>query len=211
MRTVRIACIAEGQGEVSALPILLRRIVAELDPLVWVDIPLPVARIKRSSFVQRGELERAVEREARKVSGSGAILILLDADEDCPATLAPQLLQRAQATRSDVPTAVVLANKEYEAWFLAAAESLRGKRGLPNDLQPPADPESIPGAKEWLAKRTKKGSPYKPTVDQAALTSLFDLTAARACPSFDKLYRDIARLLLELEPSSADAGNSTAP
>ena len=43
---------------------------------------------------------------------------------------------------------VFLAKKEFEAWFLAAAESLRGQQGLPLDLTSPHYPENIRGAKE---------------------------------------------------------------
>ena len=87
--------------------------------------------------VKKGELERAVELAARKIGGQGAIFILLDSDDDCPAQLGPALLCRALEVRSDLPIAVVLAKHEFEAWFLAAAESLRGYKGLKNDLAPP--------------------------------------------------------------------------
>jgi hypothetical protein len=49
----------------------------------------------------------------------------------------------------------VLANKEFEAWFLAGASSLAGHHGFPADLAPPPEPESIRGAKEWLTKQRK--------------------------------------------------------
>ncbi len=39
------------------------------------------------------------------------------------------------------------------------------------------------------------GRSYRPTLDQAALTSVFDLDAARNAPSFDKLWRDVSELL----------------
>lgn len=200
MRTVSLACIVEEYGEVQALPILIRRIVAELDPNVRVYIPQPVARVSRSGFVQRGELEREIERATRKNGTSGAILVLLDADDDCPATLAPRLLQRARAARSDMPIAVVLAQREYEAWFIAAAASLRGLQGLSDTLTPPANPEEITGAKEWLRKNMLRNRKYDPPLDQPELTRHFDLQSALVCRSFDKLYRDVARLLAELEP-----------
>ena len=197
MKSINIACIVEGYGEVDSLPILLRRIVPTIDPAIVLHIAQPTARVSRSTLIKPQELENAVIRAAQKVEHPGAILILLDADQDCPKSFAPRLLLRAQTARSDMPIALVLANKEYEAWFLAAAESLRGKRGLYETLQPPNDPEAISGAKEWLTKHMNRGHTYKPTVDQAALTSLFDLQAARTCRSFDKLYRDIERLLSE--------------
>ncbi|MGN9894906.1 hypothetical protein [Micromonospora sp. L31] len=77
----------------------------------------------------------------------------LDADDHCPADLGPRLLHRAQAARPDVKVCVVLANREFEAWFLAAAKSLGGLRGLPDVLEPPAYPEAKRDAMGWLSER----------------------------------------------------------
>lgn len=82
------------------------------------------------------------------------------------------------------------------AWFLASAPSLAGSRRLPSDLAAPDDPEGIRGAKEWLSEQMTPARPYKETVDQAALTSQLDLAMVRRkSPSFDKLWRDVERLL----------------
>jgi len=93
---------------------------------------------------------------------------------------------------------VVLAKKEYEAWFIAAAQSLRGKCGLPQDLVGAPDPEIVRGAKEWLSRHMPRNRRYAETTDQAALTSVFDMQAARRADSFDKCYREIVRLLTVL-------------
>ena len=128
---------------------------------------------------------------ARKIQASGTILILLDCEDDCPATLAPQLLQRAQRVRSDVNISVVLAYREFETWFLTAAESLRSCCNLAADLMPPAQPEAIRGAKEWLAERMS--GKYSETIDQARLAARMNLELARQSPSFDKLYREMEK------------------
>jgi len=39
------------------------------------------------------------------------------------------------------------------------------------------------------------GAPIKENLHQAAFTRVFDLTLARSASSFDKLYRDIQRLI----------------
>jgi len=93
---------------------------------------------------------------------------------------------------------VVLAMKEYEAWFIAAAESLRGQCGLAQDLVGDPNPEDIRGAKEWLSKRMPRNRRYAETTDQATLTGVFDMQAARRTDSFDKCYREIVRLLTVL-------------
>lgn len=83
---MRLACIVEGYGEVQAVPILLRRLVNALDPTLVLQVEPPI-RTPKSKLLQGGELERAVELAARKIGGIGAILILLDSDQDCPAEL----------------------------------------------------------------------------------------------------------------------------
>jgi hypothetical protein len=196
--SVHFACIVEGHGEVEAVPVLLRRLANTLDPALNLQVAQPI-RVTKSKLLQPRELERAVELAARKVGSSGAIFILLDSDEDCPATLGPELLRRARAARSDVSIAVVLAKREFEAWFLAAVESLRGRRGLRTDLEPPAQPENVQGAKEWLTDHMTAGGHYVETLDQPALTAVFDLDAARRVDSFDKCWRDVSRLITELQ------------
>ena len=98
---------------------------------------------------------------------------------------------------------VVLAKKEFEAWFIAAAESLRGQCGLSQELVADPDPESIRGAKEWLSRQMPRNRRYAETTDQPALTAIFDLQAARRADSFDKCYREIVRLLTVLGPEGS--------
>lgn len=189
----RICCIVEGEGDVGALPTIVRRIVAEVDPSLRVDA-LPSLRLSRSKMVKPRELSRMVELAARQLGGRGAILIAFDADDDCPAALGPQTLATAQSVRSDMQIGLVIAHKEIEAWFLAAAESLRGVRGLDEALTAPGDPEGIRDAKGWLRARQQERR-YSPTVDQLPLARAFHLTQARSAPSFDKCYREVTRLL----------------
>ena len=195
--TVKIGCIVEGESEVKTVPLLIRRIAGNLYPELPIVVPPPIRR-PRNKVVKENELEKAVEFVARQIGGQGAIFIIFDSDDDCPAELGPALLRRASQARSDLPIAVVLAKHEFEAWFLAAAESLRGQRGLGDDMHPPNDPEAIRGAKEWLSNQMEGSRKYRETQDQPALTARFDLEQARQTDSFDKCYRDIVRLLSEL-------------
>jgi hypothetical protein len=191
--TARIGCVVEGHGEVESVPALIRRIAQQLDPDLKVLIPHPV-RVTKSKLLRPGELERAAELAALNVGGNGGLLVVLDSDDDCPATLGPKLLERVRTARADLPSAVVLAKREFESWFLASAESLRGHRGLPEDLESPNQPEEISGAKEWLSNQFPSGA-YASTVDQASLAHALDFTLARRAASFDKCYREITRLL----------------
>jgi len=199
MSEARIAPIVEGHGECEAVPILVRRIALDIDP-GFVPRILPPLRVPASRLLKEGEIERSVEFAARKLGGRGGIVVLVDCDWDdgCPAEEGPRLLQRARQARADLPISVILAKKEFEAWFLASAESLRGRRGLPADLENPPSPEEIRGAKEWLSSRMPRGMSYSETDDQPALTAVFDMHAARRSDSFDKCYRDIEGMLTSL-------------
>ena len=199
--TVKIGCIVEGHGEVEAVPILIRRVAARHYPELTTVIPTPI-RIPRNKVFKVGELERAVGLAVRNIKQQGAIFIILDSDDDCPAQLGPSLLHRISQIFHNMPIAVVLAKHEFEAWFLAAAESLRGQRGLQNDIIPPNDPETIRGAKEWLRQRMESGRTYREKRDQPAFAALFDIEQARQADSFDKCYRDIVRLLEELQKAT---------
>ena len=125
--------------------------------------------------------------------------MLMDADDDCPAELAADLLKRAQSERSDLPIAVVVAAREFESWFIASADSLRERFSPGISIEVPANPESIRGAKEWLRDRLLNGK-YAATVDQLSPAAKFDLRQARsASASFDKLWREMERVIANLE------------
>jgi hypothetical protein len=122
------------------------------------------------------------------------IVLLLDADDSLGCTLGPELLAHMRRARPDRRCSVVVAVREFEGWFLWAAESLRGQRGLAPDLRPPDNPEGIRDAKGWLSRHRIDNRSYQETIDQAALTALFDIDVARQSPSFDKLCREMMTL-----------------
>jgi hypothetical protein len=193
---LNLCCIIEGHGEEQAVPVLVRRIQQTLRE----DIQLEFQRLRvpRHRMVKPRELERAVELAARLAIPPRAILVLVDADDDPPCILGPELLKRAKAARPDVPVAVVLANREFETWFLAAIESLCGHRRLPADLHPIPDVESIRDAKGKLTNLMRGAGVYSPTPDQPALAATFDMNLARKrSDSFDKCWREVERLLAE--------------
>lgn len=189
-----VAPIVEGHGEVEALPALLHRIAiqAGFEGGLRVDPPI---RVKSGSFLNDDDyFSRYVSLAGAKAAqNQGSVLIVLDCEDQCPATLGPTLLKKAQAIRSDVTILVALAYREYETWFLAAAQSLRGLRGLPADLDPPVPVEGMRGAKEWLSRRMYE--PYDPVTHQIEFTRAFDLDAARVVPSFERLFQRLSSLL----------------
>lgn len=190
---MRIQPIVEGHGEVTAVPVLLRRFRDEAGAYGFEVNP--AIRRHRSDFVREESMRNAV-RLALVQDECRAILILFDGDDDCPLKLAPTVEAWAQDEAGPVPCAVVIAHREYEAWFIAAIESLRGRRGVRADAESHPDPEAPRDAKGKLEDRMGLGLSYAETADQAALTALFDMSAAYArCRSFRRMVRAFGLLV----------------
>lgn len=192
--------MVEGKGEIQAVPKLVGRIAADMG---LSPCSCPTRRESWGTMKRRGGLEKAVRTVIVQHRPDG-VLVILDADNGCPATEGPQLLTRARVEARDIPVGLVLAKCEFEAWFLATAESLAGCQGLRKPLRSPANPESISEAKEWLSgKMRERKRAYSPSQDQAKLVEAmeFDL-AERRSPSFAKCKREIERLLKEMAENS---------
>lgn len=190
-----VASIVEGEGEVAALPVLLRRLGAWLSPDINIELPPPI-RVKRDRFLNRDtEFRKHLSLAAMKCGDSGWILILLDADDDCPSEKGAQILQRASELAPHRRISVVLANREYEAWFLASAGSLHGKRGFIFDHPQDFDAERPRDAKGWMGDRMVAG--YNPTTDQPAFSAMMDLPlACQHSRSFRKLCSEWSKQML---------------
>lgn len=185
--------IVEGHGEVAAVPVLLRRLrdLAQAYPL---EVNAPIKR-HRDEFFDETKLKRAV-RLSKKYD-CHAILLMVDGDNDgdCPKTQGPQILAWAQAEAAGTPCGVVMAYREYEAWFLASMESLRGKRGIRRDAESHPHPEIPKGAKGQVEERMEEGKSYHETADQPALTAEFDMQPAyQQCRSFRHLLKAFGEL-----------------
>jgi hypothetical protein len=185
--------IVEGHGEVEAVPVLLRRLQQELGVYTF-QIARPIRR-KRSELITEEQVRRSVRLALGTLECAG-ILILFDSDDDCPAILGPRIQQWAQIEAGAILCQVVLAHREYEAWFLSAMESLRDFRGvLPDAISHPS-PEAIRDCKGTLEQQMIAGNSYSPSVDQAAFTSQFDVTQAyRTCRSFRRITTAFGNLV----------------
>ncbi|RXN90657.1 hypothetical protein C7R54_13735 [Achromobacter aloeverae] len=186
-----VVSIVEGHGETTAFPQLLRRIAAWRTPEIHVDVQPPI-RVKKDRFLNREEeFDRYLRLAGGKSGLDGWVVILLDADDDCPAAHGPGILARARTVLPHRSVSVVLANREFEAWFIGAAASLEGHRGLrigAHDLR--MDPEQPRDAKGWLRERMANRS-YGETTDQPAFVARMDLQQAYdRCRSFRKLCGD---------------------
>jgi hypothetical protein len=188
--------IVEGQGEVEAAPVLLRRLVAEAGCL-GLGIGTPIRRTQ-SQFHRREEVQKAVAL-ALAHEDCSAVLLLFDGEDECPKDLAAQVIAWARETSGATPCEVVIAYREFETWFLAAVDSLRGRRGVRDDAVAPPYPEASRDAKGALEKLMRPNRGYKETSDQAAFSAAFDLGLAhRRNRSFRKLVKAVGEVLTQL-------------
>lgn len=193
MRTLGIAPIVEGHGEIQSVRILLTRVVQELLGGPFPFVLQPIRRPRNKLVLKEGELSRAIELGVLDLRASWEsferplVLVMLDADDDLPCELAPSLLKRAR--RDDIETSCVLPCPEFETWFVAAAPSL--SRYLRIEGPIPTEPEAHKLKKAWIQRRFRRGR-YSPTIDQPRLTAAMDLAMCRdRSPSFDKLCREL--------------------
>lgn len=175
---IRVASVVEGDGEVMALPVLLRRLAQWRTPGIDAQV-LPPIRVAKDRFLNRPlEFARHLQLAAAKCGAEGWVLLLLDADDDCPATKGAEVAARAREVVPHRRVAVVLANREYEAWFLAAAASLDGCRGFVfEQVDAVVDAERPRNTKGWMAQRMASHV-YRETTDQAAFSAVLDLDMA---------------------------------
>jgi|SRR5438093_4497388 len=184
--------IVEGHGEVPAVPLLVRKL-GELMGIPFVPVGTPI-RSKRSQLAQEDGSRRAVEM-GREQPECRAILILFDADDDCPKDEAPKLVQWATNAAAPLPCALVLANREYEAWFLGCVEVLLKARGVNPALPYNKDPENKRDARGELERRFGKDFHYVEREDQPAFTALADWKLVhQRCRSFRKMAKEARRL-----------------
>ncbi len=195
---MNIQPIVEGHGEVAAVPVLLRRL-RDLAQAHALDVNPPI-RLHRDQFFREPEVRRAV-RLAMKQNDCAAVLLLFDGDNegDCPRDQMPRILGWARGEAGRMPCAAVMAYREYEAWFLASIESLRGRRGIRADAESHPNPEQPRGAKSHHEARMAPGGHYHETSHQPALTALFDMQLAfRRCRSFRHLVTAFGELAQSL-------------
>ena len=172
----QIVSIVEGQGDAVALPVLIRRVLEAQGIPDAVQVLKPIfGRKGKAGLLRPGEIEREARRALNRAKGDARVLLLIDADDDCAATRGPELQRRLDDEFGAGVCAAVVAVHEYENWLIADEAALDAKRTL-------------------SGQRTD-GRSYRPTADQARLTELVDLDTVRErCPSFAKLWREVARL-----------------
>ena len=208
-----VLCV-EGDGEVEAMPLLVKKVLAAkgLSNTVCVD---PIQPFRVGGFF--GLFPRGFEKWQKYVQAAmrrkhaGGVLLILDSDvltdkqsrTSCPVETARQLVQAASIVGAGTrfPLAVVFACQEFESWFISAFTQLAGKQLLGGRqirtaaIDPPPNPEIAPkAAKAWLSRHIDGG--YKQTRDQLALTELLTVDDLRSggCRSFERLESAVDQL-----------------
>jgi hypothetical protein len=89
--------IVEGYGELEALPTLIRRIARQQLPAKFPKVTQPI-RVSASQFLKfSNEFARTLKLASNLTEDAGAIVIVLDCDDDCPKVLGPEILCKAKA------------------------------------------------------------------------------------------------------------------
>ena len=207
---MRVAVIAEGDGDQPAVRVILDRLRGVHEDLAQVQVGEVYNALGRGNLTTAGGIERFFLLAA---PGHDAVLVVLDSDQDCPLTLAADLAARMKACGLGVPAAVVCANHAFESWFLADLESVRGRtvkgRVL---LRPTAEiqesPEVIVNPKARLRGLLVPQEYYKESRDQPALAGLIDLErVAVKCRSFRRLVSG----LRDLQAATAGGADAVTP
>lgn len=189
-----LLAIVEGQGDMQAAPVLIRRIVEHhghnnvtvLPPHKRGDLPKIKANFNNYFKI-------AIKEKA-------AIIWIIDFDCstcNCVAEEAEQLYKKANDIHAGWPFKVAFMVKEFETLFLAEPEATRKVlKEIPKAVLFPKDPETIRGAKEWLSRSMPSGYAYKETVHQVKLAAAVDLDNLRlSSASFRHLEKSVLALI----------------
>ena len=131
---------------------MINSVLAAIESDVYPTIVAPY-RVPWGTLVHvDGELERYAARAIRDGGPMAKLIVLLDADDRCPAELGPELLNRIHARFPLNSASVNVADREYESWFIASSESIAAHVGSSADFEVPANIEEIRDAKGWIRR-----------------------------------------------------------
>lgn len=189
----RILPVVEGDGDVKAVPILVRRILHE-HGLYDVDL-LPAQ--KRGDFPKvRGAFDNYFNAALK---WNAPILWVMDFDcEDCECVAQESLAlyRHASRIRPGWPFKVVFVPKEFETLFLLEQQAARDVLGIAQDYQFPDSPELIRGAKQVLSKALPSGRAYKEMVHQEKIAARLEMAMLRSVsPCFRHMENSIIFLV----------------
>jgi hypothetical protein len=190
-----IAFIAEGYGEEKALPRLIAKILKHYGREKDIFPDKTTKNVKgKQNILRKGGLEEYLR--VCKSNQYAGVLILIDADELCPKSLASDLYQRVKIFSPQIPVVIVCAKCEYETWFLANVEALVEAKFLVKKAHYPNNPiEDNRDAKKWLSTHMAD-SKYDEVIHQPLMTQHINIEhTAQLSRSFRRLMHAISELI----------------
>jgi hypothetical protein len=224
------ALFVEGKGEQEAAPRLLKALWKHLGLAPFVEWTV----LKQDTNFKNPDL-LAVQAQRLELRNGRfqALMVIYDADHKesgqlmCPRDHGPISAGVLRKANLPIPSAVVLAWKEYEHWILASMPRWAGQKVIDprtrlelttvlatattahNDLH-------HRDGKHPIGSRLTVGS-YRPTEHQSALTSMLDFSYLQTpevdavCPSFGTLCRAAQFLAAILQQPSASHAAQVYP
>ncbi|MGL6074775.1 MAG: hypothetical protein ACRC8S_11495 [Fimbriiglobus sp.] len=204
MMTHFIQPIVEGETEARCIERLLHRIWSEslqcpFRLQVLRAIPEPRNRLLNETLKQHVEIAcaRLKEKVDHLPQSKGLVLILFDADDDCPVDIVKIHKSTISSTLfGSISDSLIIANKMFENWLIAGCSGYLGRFGMPSVDPGIQDAETRKGyswMRELLSDRAAN-KPYRKIVDGIDLTKSFDIAeASLKSRSFRKLLSDLAR------------------
>ena len=192
----RLVLFVEGDGDKSAVYVLVKRLLNEFDLWGGLHLDEDPYRVGGANGLLKDERKKwlGLLRMAARERDLGGVLLVLDGDvrrvgdeQFCAARVARELAQASTRVGggSLFSVATVFARQEFESWLIAGIESLagrpleNGRAGVKAGTQPPEkDLELAPrDAKGWLSKAMESG--YNEVRDQVELTKMVKLSLIR--------------------------------
>ena len=192
----RIITLVEGEGDVAAVPVLLRKLLKASGHYDWQ--PGGTMRVGELPKLRKNLMRIAEALRIKLRAGEGhAVLVLLDLDDGCPRAEALTLAAELAGFGLPAPLAVVLAHREYEEWLVASLASIAPTTPLlPDELRRDYPIESKRGIKEWLTRHMPAGFIYRETIHQEVFSQALTPALARECRSFQRLEHALSELVL---------------
>jgi hypothetical protein len=182
------AILGEDKSDAATLKIIVRRFLADAS-----------IRIKQKGYHGCGDLCANGARPLRAFADQGAtrFVVCHDADGPDPEPACKRVLEKVIAPAGlQESSCIVVPVQELEAWILADETAVR--KVIPSfDLRATANPEQVPGPKEYLEdlSRTGRSRPlYIHAIHNERVAEHLDFdTLYKKCPSFRGLHEFVAK------------------
>lgn len=185
---MKLGLVVEGDGEVAALPILIRRHLHENREIYDLEVARPKNSKGRGNLEAPGGVERYAQHAALPDDVCG-VLVLCDADNDMVCEFGPAMQARAAAAVHAKPVTVTLAVSEFENWIVASSETM-------GELEAPETEDFERLSAEPVIRRWRHPRSYVKPLHQPSYADQldFELVSSR-CPSFARLIRCLDELI----------------